>query len=77
MGLSEYKMAAAVAVCDMDRVREFYEGKLGLLVSIDSGDNLQYRCGEGSVSTSTSYRSTLVRRRRSWLAGASTTSRRL
>jgi catechol 2,3-dioxygenase-like lactoylglutathione lyase family enzyme len=33
----------------MDRAREFYEGKLGLLVGIDSGDNLQYQCGEGSV----------------------------
>ncbi len=49
MGLSRYKVAAAVAVTDMDRAREFYEGKLGLTVSIDSGDNLQYRCAEGSV----------------------------
>ena len=43
MGLSEYKVAAAVAVSDMDRAREFYEEKLGLLVGIDSGDNVQYR----------------------------------
>jgi catechol 2,3-dioxygenase-like lactoylglutathione lyase family enzyme len=49
MGLSEYKVAAGLAVSDMDRAREFYEGKLGLLVGIDSGDNLQYQCGEGSV----------------------------
>ncbi len=49
MGLSEYKVAAALAVSDMDRAREFYEDKLGLLVGIDSGDNLQYRCAEGSV----------------------------
>ena len=49
MGLSEYKVAAGVAVSDMDRAREFYEVKLGLLVGIDSGDNVQYRCGEGSV----------------------------
>ena len=49
MGLSEYKVAAGLAVSDMDRAREFYEGKLGLLVGIDSGDNVQYRCGEGSV----------------------------
>ena len=49
MGLSKYKVAAAVAVSDMDRAREFYEGKLGLLVGIDSGDNLQYQCGEGTV----------------------------
>ena len=49
MGLSEYKVAAAVAVSDLDRAREFYEGKLGLSVSIDSGNNVQYQCGEGSV----------------------------
>ncbi|CAA9265061.1 MAG: hypothetical protein AVDCRST_MAG93-2364 [uncultured Chloroflexia bacterium] len=49
MVLSSYKVAAAVAVSDMDRAREFYEGKLGLSVSIDSDDNLQYRCAEGTV----------------------------
>jgi catechol 2,3-dioxygenase-like lactoylglutathione lyase family enzyme len=49
MGLSGYKVAAGLAVSDMDRAREFYEGKLGLPVGIDSGDNLQYRCGEGTV----------------------------
>jgi catechol 2,3-dioxygenase-like lactoylglutathione lyase family enzyme len=49
MGLSRYKVAAAIAVSNMNRAREFYEGKLGLSVSIDSGDNLQYRCAEGSV----------------------------
>ncbi|MEJ7816452.1 MAG: VOC family protein [Rubrobacter sp.] len=49
MSLSEYKVAAAIAVSDMDSARGFYEGKLGLSVSIDSGDNVQYRCGEGTV----------------------------
>lgn len=49
MGLSRYKVAAGLAVSDMERAREFYEGKLGLSVGIDSGDNVQYRCGEGSV----------------------------
>ena len=49
MSLSRYKVAAGVAVSDMDRAREFYEGKLGLSVGIDSGDNVQYRCAEGSV----------------------------
>ena len=49
MSLSRYKVAAGLAVSDMDRAREFYEGKLGLLVGIDSGDNVQYRCGEGTV----------------------------
>jgi catechol 2,3-dioxygenase-like lactoylglutathione lyase family enzyme len=49
MGLSRYKVAAGVAVSDMDRARDFYEEKLGLSVGIDSGDNVQYRCAEGSV----------------------------
>jgi catechol 2,3-dioxygenase-like lactoylglutathione lyase family enzyme len=49
MGLSRYKVAAGLAVSDMDRAREFYEGKLGLSVAIDSGDNVQYQCAEGSV----------------------------
>jgi len=49
MGLSRYKVAAGVAVSDMDRARDFYEVKLGLSVHIDSGDNVQYRCGEGTM----------------------------
>ena len=35
LGLSKYKVAAAIAVSDMDRARESYEGKLGLSVGID------------------------------------------
>jgi catechol 2,3-dioxygenase-like lactoylglutathione lyase family enzyme len=49
LGLSRYKVAAAVAVSNMDRARKFYEGKLGLSMGIDSGDNVQYRCAEGTV----------------------------
>ena len=49
MGLSNYKVGAGLAVSDMDRAREFYEGKLGLSVGINSGDNVQYRCAEGTV----------------------------
>ena len=49
MSLSEYKVGAAVSVSDMAKARAFYEGKLGLEVSIDSGDNVQYRCAEGTV----------------------------
>jgi extradiol dioxygenase family protein len=49
MTLSEYKVIAGLAVSDMDRGREFYEGKLGLLVGIDSDDNVAYRCAERSV----------------------------
>jgi catechol 2,3-dioxygenase-like lactoylglutathione lyase family enzyme len=49
MSLSKYKVGAGLAVSDMDKAREFYEGKLGLSVSIDSGNNVQYQCAEGSV----------------------------
>jgi extradiol dioxygenase family protein len=49
MTLSEYKVVAGLAVSDMDRAREFYEGKLGLVVGIDSDDNVAYRCAAGSV----------------------------
>jgi catechol 2,3-dioxygenase-like lactoylglutathione lyase family enzyme len=49
MGLSRYKVAAGLAISDMDSAREFYEGKLGLSVGIDSGDNVQYACAEGTV----------------------------
>jgi catechol 2,3-dioxygenase-like lactoylglutathione lyase family enzyme len=49
MVLSNYKVGAGLAVSDLDRAREFYEGKLGLLVSIDSAENVQYRCAENSV----------------------------
>ena len=49
MSLSDYKVAPGIAVSDMERAREFYEEKLGLPVSIDSGDNVQYRCGEGTL----------------------------
>ena len=49
MSLSGYKVVAGLAVSDMERAREFYEGKLGLSVAIDSGDNVAYRCAEGSV----------------------------
>ena len=49
MGLSSYRVVAGLAVSNMDRAREFYEGKLGLSVGTDSGDNVAYRCGEGTV----------------------------
>jgi catechol 2,3-dioxygenase-like lactoylglutathione lyase family enzyme len=49
MVLSNYKVGAGLAVSDMGRAREFYEGKLGLTVSIDSPDNVQYRCAQNSV----------------------------
>jgi catechol 2,3-dioxygenase-like lactoylglutathione lyase family enzyme len=51
MGLSDGKVGAAIAVSDMDRAIEFYEGKLGLR---SSGDNdpdggRTYECGGGTT----------------------------
>jgi catechol 2,3-dioxygenase-like lactoylglutathione lyase family enzyme len=49
MGLSESGVYAAVAVSDMDRAREFYEGKLGLSGGKDQGDGGHtYPCGNGT-----------------------------
>jgi catechol 2,3-dioxygenase-like lactoylglutathione lyase family enzyme len=48
MGLGGYRVVASLAVSDMNEARAFYEGKLGLIVGTDSGDNLAYRCGEGT-----------------------------
>ncbi len=42
-------MTAGPSVSDGGFAREFYEGKLGLSVAIDSGDNAAYRCAGGSV----------------------------
>jgi catechol 2,3-dioxygenase-like lactoylglutathione lyase family enzyme len=49
MGLSSAKVGAAVAVSDMQRAREFYEGKLGLGGGEDTGDGGHtYPCGGGT-----------------------------
>jgi len=50
MGLSEGRVGAAIAVTDMDRAVEFYEGKLGL--RNEGGDEPDggrtYQCGGGT-----------------------------
>jgi catechol 2,3-dioxygenase-like lactoylglutathione lyase family enzyme len=49
MGLSDSPVGATVAVSDMDRAREFYEGKLGLSGGKDQGDGGHtYPCGNGT-----------------------------
>lgn len=46
MSLSRYEVGAAIAVSDMARANEFYEGKLGLSEGTDSGDGGRtYQCG--------------------------------
>jgi catechol 2,3-dioxygenase-like lactoylglutathione lyase family enzyme len=49
MVLGEYKVSGGFAVSDMESARAFYGGRLGLQVGTDSGDNVSYRCGEGTT----------------------------
>jgi catechol 2,3-dioxygenase-like lactoylglutathione lyase family enzyme len=47
MPLSSYRVGAAIAVSDMSRAREFYEGKLGLTAAGDDPDGGRtYECAE-------------------------------
>ncbi len=49
MGLKEAKVSAAIAVTDMDRAIEFYEGKLGLhSMGEDPDGGRTYECGSGT-----------------------------
>lgn len=46
MPLSDYRVGAAIAVSDMDRAKEFYEGKLGFTAAGDDPDGGRtYACG--------------------------------
>jgi catechol 2,3-dioxygenase-like lactoylglutathione lyase family enzyme len=49
MGLSDSRVEPTIAVSDMARAKEFYEGKLGLSGGDDQPDGGHtYPCGEGS-----------------------------
>ena len=49
MGLNESPVGAVIAVSDMDRAKEFYEGKLGLSRGQDQPDGgTRYMCGGGT-----------------------------
>lgn len=50
MSLSDSKVSATIAVSDLQRAKEFYEGKLGLTPSGGSEEAqvATYTCGEGS-----------------------------
>ena len=39
MSLSNYRVGAAIAISDMNRAREFYEGKLGFAAATDDLPN--------------------------------------
>lgn len=46
MGLSDSQVVSAIAVSDMDRAREFYEGVLGLSGGVERPDGgIRYQCG--------------------------------
>jgi catechol 2,3-dioxygenase-like lactoylglutathione lyase family enzyme len=50
MGLNDGRVGAAIAVTDMARAVEFYEGKLGLRSSGDDPDGGRtYECGGGTT----------------------------
>jgi|SRR5215207_6391201 len=49
MSLSDSKVTPAVGVSDMERAKEFYEGKLGLSGGEETGDGgVTYPCGDGT-----------------------------
>jgi catechol 2,3-dioxygenase-like lactoylglutathione lyase family enzyme len=50
MGLGSCKVEAIVAVSDMGRAKDFYEGKLGLPSEPEQADGgITYRCAEGTT----------------------------
>lgn len=49
MNLSQARISAQIAVTDMARAREFYEGKLGLSGDSSKGNTGSYPCGDGTV----------------------------
>ena len=47
MSLSNYRVGAAIAISDMNRAREFYEGRLGFAAATDDPDGGRtYECAE-------------------------------
>lgn len=50
MGLSDHRVGATIAVSDMERAREFYEGKLGLSPGpMNEPQGTVYECAEGTT----------------------------
>src|SRR5688572_13572768 len=50
MSLSGYKLNASIAVSDMGRARDFYEGKLGLSAAGDQADGSRVYATAGETS---------------------------
>jgi catechol 2,3-dioxygenase-like lactoylglutathione lyase family enzyme len=50
MSLSDHRVGATIAVADMSRTREFYEGRLGLSPGpMDEEGGVVYECGGGTT----------------------------
>lgn len=47
--LAHNDVVATIAVSDMERARKFYEGKLGLEVEEEMGDEVTYKAGDTKV----------------------------
>jgi catechol 2,3-dioxygenase-like lactoylglutathione lyase family enzyme len=50
MSLSRYKLNASIAVSDMGRARDFYEGKLGLSAATEQADGSRIYTAAGETS---------------------------
>jgi catechol 2,3-dioxygenase-like lactoylglutathione lyase family enzyme len=50
MSLSGYKLNASIAVSDMGRARDFYEGKLGLSAAVEQADGSRVYMTGGETS---------------------------
>ena len=49
MSMSGYRVSAQIAVSDLAKAAEFYEGKLGLSAGAGTGDSRAYPCGAGTI----------------------------
>jgi hypothetical protein len=76
MGLSDYRVEAAVAVSDLERARRFYEGQLGLVASEEEEQGVRYRCADGTGIFTYLSPENAGRSRASSRGGSSTTSTR-
>jgi catechol-2,3-dioxygenase len=49
MGLSNYRVEAALAVSDLGRARRFYEHQLGLVPGEEEQEAVRYPCSDGTA----------------------------
>ena len=49
MGLKDHTVDAAMAVSDLDRAKQFYEGQLGLVPGEAEEQGVRYPCAQGTA----------------------------